>query len=281
MAGAAELFTVCRSCGQQVSSFVTECPYCGARLRRRAPRLERRDGDLEALLRQPAVEPDRTIEDDDVVVPLKRPKRRFGRGARGPGPRTPRRRPAAPSLDRRPWVTIVLLLASLIGVPVAQAIDPTDLLLTPGLGDVDPWRYATAVFSYPDVWHGVGVLTTLGVFGWLWERRAGVVGSLVVLLAFLVGGVGGLVAAAEAASGADFLAGGGGAAAMLAAAWIVAELRARQRNESLDGDLLGASVLLATTVLVSAVAAAGAPLAAVLGGVLGIPLGLALSAARR
>src|SRR5207245_7592175 len=32
---------VCKQCGSEVSPDVTECPYCGARLRKRAPKLER------------------------------------------------------------------------------------------------------------------------------------------------------------------------------------------------------------------------------------------------
>jgi len=34
-----ELSVVCRSCGEEVSPYVTECPYCGTRLRKRAPDL--------------------------------------------------------------------------------------------------------------------------------------------------------------------------------------------------------------------------------------------------
>src|SRR5215210_9393291 len=41
---APELSVVCKNCGAEVSPYVTECPYCGARLRRRAPKLER-EGD--------------------------------------------------------------------------------------------------------------------------------------------------------------------------------------------------------------------------------------------
>src|SRR5215203_3584944 len=37
-----ELSVVCKSCGSEVSPYVTECPYCGTRLRKRAPKLERR-----------------------------------------------------------------------------------------------------------------------------------------------------------------------------------------------------------------------------------------------
>ena len=43
-----ELNVVCKSCGAEVSPYVTECPYCGARLRKRAPELELGgDGGLE------------------------------------------------------------------------------------------------------------------------------------------------------------------------------------------------------------------------------------------
>ncbi len=41
---APELSVVCKSCGSEVSPYVTECPYCGHRLRKRAPKLER-EGD--------------------------------------------------------------------------------------------------------------------------------------------------------------------------------------------------------------------------------------------
>ena len=40
MPPAPDLFVVCKSCGSEVSSYVTECPYCGTRLRKRAPKLD-------------------------------------------------------------------------------------------------------------------------------------------------------------------------------------------------------------------------------------------------
>ena len=40
MPQAPDLFVVCKSCGSEVSSYVTECPYCGTRLRKRAPKLD-------------------------------------------------------------------------------------------------------------------------------------------------------------------------------------------------------------------------------------------------
>ncbi len=45
-----ELSVICKNCGSEVSPYVTECPYCGARLRKRAPKLERRGDALEAKL---------------------------------------------------------------------------------------------------------------------------------------------------------------------------------------------------------------------------------------
>ena len=43
-----ELSVVCKNCGSEVSPYVTECPYCGTRLRKRAPKLERRGDAFEA-----------------------------------------------------------------------------------------------------------------------------------------------------------------------------------------------------------------------------------------
>ena len=36
-----DLFVICKSCSSEVSPYITECPYCGARLRKRAPKIER------------------------------------------------------------------------------------------------------------------------------------------------------------------------------------------------------------------------------------------------
>ena len=43
-----ELSVVCKNCGAEVSPYVTECPYCGTRLRKRAPKLERHGDELQA-----------------------------------------------------------------------------------------------------------------------------------------------------------------------------------------------------------------------------------------
>lgn len=290
--GAAELFTECSSCGQQVSTFVTECPYCGTRLRKRAPRLDRKDGDLEALLGDGPEDPVGDPGDPrDNVVSL-RPKGRAKLRRQAPAAQSTkrRRRPSGGRLrtvaavgEGRPWATLLIVLISLIGLPATIIIGQQDLLLSGGVSGNPVWRYLVAALSYDqgDIWHAFAVLTTFGVFGWLWERRTGgVLGPAIVLGTFLVAGVGGLVASAAIDSG-GIQAGASGAATALASAWIVAELRARQRKESIDGDLLGASVLLLVTLATSTIVVAGAPVAAWLGVVLGAGLGLALSAARR
>ena len=44
MSSGADLFVVCKQCGSEVSPYITECPYCGHRLRRRAPEAAARAG---------------------------------------------------------------------------------------------------------------------------------------------------------------------------------------------------------------------------------------------
>ncbi len=290
MAGQAELFTVCSSCGQQVSTFVTECPYCGTRLQKRAPRLDRKDGDLEALLRLPTLEPDRTLRDpgegdDDTVVPLKRPRRSLrptmprptsGRSRKAPR-RTKRAASSSYATEGKPYATLAIVLLSLVGLPVQQLLAGPDLLLLDGS---PVWRAVTASLLFTNTWNALAVLTTFGVFGWLWERRAGLVGTAVVLVAFLVAGVGGLLLD-RAADDAVVAFGSAGAAIALATAWIVAELRARRNGEALDGDLLGASTLLVVPIATTALTATTVPVSIGVGLLLGAALGLGLSLARR
>lgn len=293
MAGQAELFTVCSSCGQQVSTFVTECPYCGTRLQKRAPRLDRKDGDLEALLRLPTLEPDRTLREsdedqDDVVVPLKRKRRALGRGGipksatakpRRPGRAREQRTSSSYATEGKAYATFAIVLLALIGLPVEQLLSTNDLALFQGS---EAWRAVTGALTYGNTWNALAVLTTFGVFGWLWERRAGAVGTIFVLVAFLVGGVGGLLL--DRAIGDDPLVlyfGSAGGAVALASAWIVCELRARRANESLDGDLAGAVVLLLVPIATTALTADTVPVSIALGLALGGGAGMALSLARR
>src|SRR5438445_11493805 len=51
--GGPDLFVVCKSCGSEVSPYITECPYCGNRLRKRAPKIDRDGRVTEKRRRRP------------------------------------------------------------------------------------------------------------------------------------------------------------------------------------------------------------------------------------
>src|SRR3954465_8556711 len=39
MSSGPDLYLVCKSCGAEVSPYITECPYCGTRIQKRTPKL--------------------------------------------------------------------------------------------------------------------------------------------------------------------------------------------------------------------------------------------------
>ena len=90
-----ELSVICKNCGSEVSPYVTECPYCGARLRKRAPKLERRGDGLEAEAAPPP-----PAADPRAAAPRGGARRRSPLRDAGRDPRLGR--PAAgPEGDRR------------------------------------------------------------------------------------------------------------------------------------------------------------------------------------
>ena len=44
-----DLNVICKNCGSEVSPYITECPYCGQRLRKRAPKLKPDGDEIESL----------------------------------------------------------------------------------------------------------------------------------------------------------------------------------------------------------------------------------------
>src|SRR5215218_8797032 len=108
-----ELSVICKNCGSEVSPYVTECPYCGTRLRKRAPKLERRGDALEA----------------------QRPRRRRR-------PRLRRSRGTGTARPFRPYATLTAILASAILLLVQKASG--DPLATFG-GPIGLAIFATAV----------------------------------------------------------------------------------------------------------------------------------------
>ena len=107
-----ELGVICHSCGEEVSAYVTECPYCGTRLRKRAPKLERQ-GD-EIVAQEPRSQKRRR----------KREERRAQRAGK-PG-RVSRAREFA---AERPIVTLTAIVgpAALLLVQRAAGLNPADV----------------------------------------------------------------------------------------------------------------------------------------------------------
>jgi membrane associated rhomboid family serine protease len=266
---APDLFVVCKNCQAEVSPYITECPYCGTRLRKRAPKIERPDA---------------------PATPPKRAPRVRGRGrGRGPGRAKPKA-VESPRLGRlrageipgiradehgRPWATIVLVALS-FGLWLSLAFFVReDLALTALSGD--PWRFITASLINDGTAAQLAAVVGLGLFGWLIERRHG---ALVVIALFLLCGPGALAVAVAIDPGAIVFGTHGAALGMLCA-WLVPVLLERRRSGSDgdDADLLGVSVIAAVLLLVPLLSQ-GSALAGFIGGAFGALVGLALAVLR-
>lgn len=251
-----DLFVVCKSCGSEVSPYVTECPYCGTRLRKRAPKIEREGG---------------------VPKPPKPP--RFRRPTRPSAPRLSKLRSGEipgirPERTERPWATILLVTLSL-GVWLSLAfLADTDLMIVSLSGD--PWRFVTAPFVNTGTGMQLAAVVGIGLYGWLIERR---LGPIPVILIFFLCGTGGLVAA-EAIGSEAALYGSQGASLGLLAAWAVPQLVRRRRGQEDDSDLLGTAVIAVVLLLVPWGSNASV-LAGAVGAAVGAVIGLLLVALRR
>ena len=248
MASGPDLFVVCKKCGSEVSPYITECPYCGTRLRKRAPKLER----------------------GGVRKEQKAPRRRPTLGRLRPG--------EIPGIraDRRPYATIVLVLASLI-VTLGAKADLWEVLrlqLTPDTTD-EYYRTVTTLFVYESTGYEVIALGAIFLFGWLLERRHG---AWAPLLVFFAGGAGGMFLAIAGDDISSVATGGGnGAALALLAAWSMRDILGRRRGVEDDSDLLGALAIAAILILLPLATDEASALAGLGGGLVGIVLGTALA----
>lgn len=261
-----DLFVVCKNCQAEVSPYITECPYCGTRLRKRAPKIDRLDEAPKAPKRA-----SRRPRPRAATKPKPRAKSksdRLGRLRSGeiPGIRA--------DSHGRPWATIVLVTLS-FGVWLSLAFWVRgDLALT--ALDGDPWRFLTSAFLNDGFAAQLAVVTGLGVFGWLLERRHG---PIVVVALFLLCGPAAL-AIATAVDPNAFVFGTQGAALGLLCAWLVPVLLARRRSsEDDDADLLGVLVIAVVLLAIPAVSQ-GSAIAGVAGAALGALAGLLLAALR-
>jgi membrane associated rhomboid family serine protease len=246
-----ELSVICKNCGSEVSPYVTECPYCGTRLRKRAPKLERRGDGLEAQR------------------PRRNRLRRRGR----------KRRDFA--AVERPYVTLAVILGS-AALLLIQKVSGDPLSTFGGVivpVDGEWWRYLTAPFAYVDVGYLFVVALGLAIFATGVERRLGALPTAVLLLA--CGSLGMLVAVGVAsAQGHDFavIAGGNGMALGAVAAWFA--IRRAEAHGAIDEeyDMVGVVVAAAVLLALPLFAPTADFFACLVGGAVGGLAGLAASA---
>jgi membrane associated rhomboid family serine protease len=248
-----ELSVVCKNCGSEVSPYVTECPYCGTRLRKRAPKLERRGDAFEAL----------------------RPKRRR--------PRFLRRRASATAgaiVADRPYATAGAILVSAVLLLVQKASgDPLSTfggLIIPLHGEW--WRFITAPFAYVDVGYLFVVAVGLAIFSTGVERRLGSLPTAVLLLA--CGALGMLAASGVASAQGEItvVAGGNGMALGAVAAWFA--IRRSEAHGAIDQeyDVIGVAVAAVVLIALPLFAPTADFVAGLVGGAVGGLAGLAASA---
>jgi membrane associated rhomboid family serine protease len=254
-----DLFVVCKNCGSEVSPYVTECPYCGQRVRKRAPKIDRSSGEPEQKRRR-------------------RPKKL---------PRLRAEEIAGIAPDTRPYATFGLIALSVIGMLVYAANPTLDIGYlnivpdAPRLADDEIWRWFVTPFLHGDqLGYGFVALVGAGIFGTLVERRFG---ALAVVATFILCGAAGaglavLLETPPLLSDAPFwtVMGGNGAALGLLVAWLVDDRLAARRGDDRENDLLGVYVIAAVLVLLSLTTESANIAAAVGGALAGALLGLVL-----
>ena len=246
-----DLFVVCKNCSSEVSPYVTECPYCGQRVRKRAPKIEK--------------------------GPPPEPKPRRSRT-----PSLPRlRRDEIPGIapETRPYATGALIVLSLLTTLVLS----TGRLAAVEMGAVvgplggDWWRLLATPFIHDDNMGYLFVsMVAVGVFGMHLERRFGPVAPVAI---FLAAGAGG--AALAVATDLMPALGANGAALGLLTAWFVEDRRAAARGDDRENDLLGTYVFAAVLLLLAVAEPAASIAAAVGGAAVGAVAGLLLSVVQR
>jgi membrane associated rhomboid family serine protease len=245
MASGPDLFVVCKSCGSEVSPYITECPYCGTRLRKRAPKLDRGGQPKAPRRSRPRLAPLRRGE-----IPGIRP-------------------------DRRPYGTLLLILASIVVTLLARAgwdQMTLEVLLTDPV-DGEWWRLFTSLFIYGSTGYEVAALAAIAIFGILLERRHG---WWAPVLVFLVGGGLGMLLAVSIDE-MTVANGGNGAALALLAAWAMRDVLGRRKGREDDADLLGVLAIASLLVLLPVASTDAHALAGLGGGLAGIVMGLLLA----
>ena len=219
-----DLNVVCKNCGSEVSPYITECPYCGQRLRKRAPKLRQEGEGVE-------------------LAPAPQRRRRLRRRRRE---RPAKERRLAWLSAERPYATIALVVAgaALLLAERASTLGLYDLGAVIGPLEGDWWRLAASQFVYENVGYLFVAGVATAIFGSSLERRYG---APVMLAVFLAGGAAGMYLATIAAD-VPLAVGGNGSALALLCAWLVRDLRDRRAGEDPETDLLGVAAIAAVLV---------------------------------
>lgn len=243
-----ELQVVCQSCGKEVSPYVTECPYCGTRLRKKAPKLERGEG-----------------------------------GSLSPV--AGRKRPSIPKLNLprmdtagRPLGSLVIALvpAILLILGTATGLDRVALGAVEVPDQAEPWRFLVAPLLYDDPGYlfavGVGIL----LFGSALEARVGTVAVFLLLVACGSLSLLGAYAIEDQRGISTVLAGGSGTAlGAVAAGWVVHRREAVRDREEFQWlpFAVAAAVLLLMPLVVASASVWVAPVGGAVGAVAALAIG--------
>jgi membrane associated rhomboid family serine protease len=249
-----DLFVVCKNCGSEVSPYVTECPYCGQRIRKRAPKIDRGETRAEGKRRGRARLPRLRAEEIVGIAP-----------------------------DVRPYATLAIIAVSLV-ISVVVATGEVFLNDVGGVvvpGDDEAWRWLTTPFVHDSLGYQFVALVAVGVFGSLLERRFGPAAPVVV---FLLAGAAGAAAAVAVDLAPPFedvnvgywILGANGAALGLLFAWLVEDRRAARTGDDRGNDLIGVLVFAAVLLLLPLAVQEASWVAGLAGAATGGLLGLLL-----
>lgn len=223
-----ELQVVCRSCGREVSPYVTECPYCGTRLRKKAPKLER--------------------DESGSLGAARKPSRKI----------RPRISLPRPDTGGRPLgsIAIAVLPAILLLAGTAFGLDRIDLGAVGVPSPAEFWRFLAAPFVYDDPGYLFAIGLAVILFGSQLEERIGTIALVLLLLA--CGSLGTLGAfAIDDQRGFDTILSGGSGVALgaITASWVSGRRAAAARGDRLDWiPFLVAGIVVAAMPLVVATA---------------------------
>jgi membrane associated rhomboid family serine protease len=253
-----ELSVVCKNCGEEVSPYVTECPYCGTRLRKRAPKLER--------------------VGDEVRVREERADRRRRKAAER------RLRARRIDLTRAPVITWTAVVVPAVLLIVERASNLTVVDLGAIVGPVGDqwWRYLAAPFVYDDIGYLFACGLALAIFLPGIERRTGLIASALLVLG--CGALGMLAADGLDSSfgdGIPIAAGGNGIALGAIAAWAVMRDAESRGDPTDEYDRMPVAVAAVVILLLPLFEDYADPWAGIFGGLVGAACGLAAALGRR